>query len=155
MRIKGKVKILKGCARIQGRRVPRGRVAFYWKTSRTRGVKVFYGLQSRMETSNKKTAEIYRHMRTLYRLGVGVKPYALKGVSLDITCNGKRIRKVVPAIEVEHCKKHKDHGSLGKFKKRLRKVVKQTGISNCADSFKNVNIMWSPRTSSWRLVDVR
>jgi len=155
MRISGKVKILKGCARIRGKRVPRGRVAFYWKMSRTKGIKVFYGLQSRMKTSNKKALEVYRHMRTLYKHGVGVKPYGIKAVTLDLKCEKKSIRMVVPGIEVEHCKKGGDKTALARFKKKLRKVVRKTGISNCKDSFKNVNIMWSPQATSWKLVDVR
>ncbi len=154
MKIKGKFTILKGCAKVKGRIVPRGSVAFYWKLG-DKGLKVFYGLEKGVRTSRAKVSEIYKHMRKLYKLGVAVKPYKQIEVELDICIKGKRIRKTVSAIKVKHLKNKKDKKGLDKFIKKLKKIVKKTGISNCKDSFKPVNILWDKKAKDWRLVDIR
>ena len=155
MKIKGKVVIRKGRAEIGKKSVPRGSVAFYWRLSSGKGLKVFYGLENGMKTTTKKAESIFNHMRKLHDLGVAVKAYSMEKVSLDLRVGGKRVRRTVPAIKVRHLSQNGPGRKYKPFIHKLKKVVKKTGISNTKDSFKRVNILWDKRVKSWQLVDVR
>ena len=169
--------------------LPRGMSGLYRRYKEDYGIKVFYSVHNDVCSKRKIVLKQFKRQNKLYKLGVATQPHKIVSVRMDFKYYGKdgkyvrHVKKTALGIKVTHVAypeevwekyaqgypydwngdDHEDHSPEGylKFCKRLKKVLKKSGIGICGQfPFKEKknpklgDIVWDCKDKRFYIVDV-
>jgi hypothetical protein len=154
MKISGKLVRRKGYCVLGKRIVPRGSNCFYWRLTKRRGLKVYYGLDREILCRKKTVEKIARQMNRLAKIGVTVKAHKVRPVRLNIIYNGQRVRCRAYGITTRHLDVKYDDGNKENEKQRIARRIEKHKMVFTHDMNKDANIGYDKRDKRYKLVDV-